>query len=165
MRSYGIVTTPSGAAIVTSLSDAPTSSPVKLLWPSRASRKRTRALPAEEAGVVLRLGQRAVLSRGGHLERVAVAVVGQVRGHALAQVERHALGMIDEQTQRGGCDDLGKQQLDVRFARGEPALDLGLKLVVIGPHCGISSVTHKKSGPAPTSGTAAEQVPGAQLHI
>ena len=40
---YGIDTTPSSAATVTSSSVAPTSSPVKLLWPSRGSRMRTRA--------------------------------------------------------------------------------------------------------------------------
>src|SRR6185436_3136344 len=40
---YGIVRTPVSAAIVTSSSLAPTSSPVKLLWPSRGSRRRTRA--------------------------------------------------------------------------------------------------------------------------
>src|SRR5690606_10841050 len=38
---YGIVTTPVPAATVTSASEAPTSSPVKLRWPSRGSRVRT----------------------------------------------------------------------------------------------------------------------------
>ena len=40
---YGIETRPPSAATVTSSSVAPTSSPVKLLWPSRGSRVRTRA--------------------------------------------------------------------------------------------------------------------------
>src|SRR3954452_14542841 len=43
MSAYGIAITPVEAAIVTSSSEAPTSSPVKLLWPSRSSRVRTLA--------------------------------------------------------------------------------------------------------------------------
>src|SRR5690242_5333087 len=52
-------------------------------------------VPAQITRVVLRLGQGAVLPRGGHLERVPVAVLVELARDALAQRERHAIGMID----------------------------------------------------------------------
>src|ERR1700754_4916809 len=47
-------------------------------------------VPAQEARVVLRLGERTVLAGGRDLERVAFAIVGQVARDALAQLERDA---------------------------------------------------------------------------
>ena len=41
MSLYGIVTTPVPAATVISVSEAPTSSPVNDVWPSRSARVRT----------------------------------------------------------------------------------------------------------------------------
>ena len=66
---YGIDTTPSSAATVTSSSLAPTSSPVKLLWPSLGSRSAHARATAEEAAEVVRLRQRPLGTRRGDLER------------------------------------------------------------------------------------------------
>ena len=55
----------------------------------------------EEPAVVLRLGERAVLAGRGNLERIPLAVVAEQPGHALAQRQRHAIRMVDEQAQRG----------------------------------------------------------------
>src|SRR6476659_4051366 len=52
---------------------------------------------AEEAAVVRRLGQRALAARRGDLERVGLADVRKQVGDALAELERNAFGMIDEE--------------------------------------------------------------------
>ena len=56
MSAYGIATTPVSAAIVTSASVAPTSSPVNDLWPSRALARAHAGAAAEEPAEVVRLG-------------------------------------------------------------------------------------------------------------
>src|SRR5581483_1125949 len=97
-------------------------------------------VPAQITRVVLRLGQGTVLSRGGHLERVAVAILVQQSGDALAHRQRHALGVIDEQSQRPVRGELGKQDLDVGLANGKPALDLGLEaFAFLSAHSGSPS--------------------------
>src|SRR5581483_11521680 len=108
-------------------------------------------VPAQITRVVLRLGQGAVLPRGGHLERVAVAVLGEQARDALAQRQRDAVGVIDEQSQDPGGDDLGQKDLDVRLARGESALDLGLKVATAGTHSRSppSGKLNKKVGQRP----------------
>ena len=80
MSAYGIATTPVSAAIVTSASVAPTSSPVKDVWPSRGVAQADAGAAAEEAAEVVGLGQRALAARRGDLERVALADLGQQRG-------------------------------------------------------------------------------------
>src|ERR1700722_12957073 len=99
---------------------------------------------AQEAAVVGRLGQWAVGSRRRDLERIPLAVLGEVARNPLAQVQAHAVGMIDEQTQGGACD-LRQQHLDLRLDAGKSGFDLGL----YGTHC-LLHKSHKKSGRAPT---------------
>ena len=95
MSEYGIDTTPSSAATVTSSSLAPTSSPVKLLRPSCAlARAHARAAP-EEAAEVVRLGQRALGPGRGHLERVLAQQVAQVLGDPLAEREIDPVRVVD----------------------------------------------------------------------
>src|SRR5438067_310606 len=79
-------------------------------------------------------------------------------GHALAQPQRHTVGMVDVEAERATPDDLGQQQLDVRLGGGERLLDLYLERC----HGFSSDKTHKKSGRAPTSGTSTGQCPGAK---
>src|ERR671933_140335 len=81
---------------------------------------------AEVAVEVRRLGQRALAARRGHLERVALADVPEQVGDPLAEVERDAVGMVDEQPQRVAADDLGEQHFDVRRLGGQARLDVGL---------------------------------------
>jgi hypothetical protein len=80
---------------------------------------------AKETRVVLGLGQGTVLTRRGHLQRVALTVLGQVPRDALAEVEAHAVGVIDEQPQGGTCH-LGQQHLYLGLDAGKSGFDLGL---------------------------------------
>ena len=73
MALYGIETTPSSAAIVTSASVAPTSSPVKRRVAVARLPRANAGAAAEEAVEVLGLGQRPVGAGRGDLERVALA--------------------------------------------------------------------------------------------
>src|SRR4051812_34372265 len=82
--------------------------------------------PAKKAGVVLGPGQRSILTRRGHLQRVPLPVVVEVAADPLAQVERHPLGMVDEQAQGRPGDDLGQQYLDLRLEACESGFDLSL---------------------------------------
>ena len=52
----------------------------------------------------------------GDLERVALADLGQQVGDALAEGERDAVGMIDEEAHVWPPSDLGEQHLDIRRA-------------------------------------------------
>ena len=120
MSEYGIETIPSSAATVTSLSLAPTSSPVKVLRPPmRLARAHPRALP-HEAAEVLRLGQRALRPGRGHLEAVVGEQVTQVVRHALAerQIDPDGLSITSASFAAGNL--LGEQHFDVRLGAGEP---------------------------------------------
>jgi hypothetical protein len=91
---------------------------MKLLWPSRASRVRTRAR---------RPRKRTLDARRRDLEGVAVAQLRELVGDALAQRERHAVGMVDEDAQRVPAQHLCEQHLHLRLGRGEAALDIRLQ--------------------------------------
>src|SRR5215218_2815511 len=67
---------------------------------------------AEEAAEVGGLAERALQSRRGDLEGVALAELGELVGDPLAQLERDAAGMVDEQAQGVAADDLCEQHLD-----------------------------------------------------
>ena len=152
--------TPPSAASVTSSSEAPTSSPVKLRARlaraalalgregTRVARAHARA-PADEAAEVRGLGQRALGARRGDLQRVALAQVVERQRHALAQLQRDAVGMVDEHAQRAAAENLGEQHLDVGLAERQTPLDICLY------GCHQLAPLRKKSGPAPTFGTAA----------
>src|SRR5947209_2051544 len=101
---------------------------------------------AEKAAEMLGPGQGPVLARRRDLQRVTVAVFGELPGHALAQLERDPVRMVDEQPQGPATDDLRKQHLDSGIAGGEPRLDLILQCT----HGVLRRISHKKSGPAPT---------------
>ncbi len=75
---------------------------------------------------MLWLGERALRSRRGDLERVALAHVGERLADALAERERDTVRMIDEQTHRRAAHDLGEQDLDIGLAGCEPGLDICL---------------------------------------
>ena len=98
---------------------------MKDAWPSRASRVRTRARRPRKRRKCCGLGQRTVDARRGDLERVALADRRELVRDALAELERDAVGMVDEQAQRV-AGDLGEQHLDVRLAGRELGFDLGL---------------------------------------
>ena len=132
MSSYGIATTPVSAAIVTSASEAPTSSPVKTGAP-RARRGCGPARAGRGSGGSGRASQRPLAARRGDLERVVLADLREHAGDALAEVERHALGMVDEQPQRVTAEHLGEQHLDLRRALRQRGLDLGLHLSIPSP--------------------------------
>jgi hypothetical protein len=103
---------------------------------------------AEEAAEVRGLGERTPAAGRRDLERVALADVAEVVRHALAKIERHAVGMVDEEPQRLAADDLDEQHLHLRLCRGEAGLDLGLQAA----H--PSSFRQQKSGRAPAFGPA-----------
>ncbi len=119
--------TPPSAASVTSSSEAPTSSPVKLFAARRSlagspigqrlACAHPRAAP-DEAAEVGGLGQRTLAAWRGDLERVALAQVVQLGGHALAHRERDAVRVIDENAQAAAAEDLGEQHLDIGLGVG-----------------------------------------------
>ena len=81
---------------------------------------------ADVTAEVVRLGERALRPRRGHLERVGLAHAGQVLGHALAEGERDPVGVIDEQPHHRAVDDLGEKNLDRGLDVRELLLDVGL---------------------------------------
>jgi len=58
-----------------------------------------------------------------------LANLRQEAGDPLAEVERDALGVVDEQPQRVVAEHLGEQHLDPRRALRQRGLDLSLHLV------------------------------------
>src|ERR1039458_521919 len=87
--------------------------------------------PAEVGG----LGQGALATRRGDLERVALALIGEERRDTLAYGEGDAVGMVDVHAQAPSTEDLSEQHLDVGLALGQTAFDIGLK----GGHLNRSS--------------------------
>ena len=75
--------------------------------------------PAEEAAEVVRLRERPLRARRGDLEGVVGKQLTQVVRHALAEVERDAIRMVDEETQALRPDLLAREHLDVRLEAGE----------------------------------------------
>ena len=104
---------------------------------------------ADEAAEVGGLGQRALDAGRGDLQRVALAQVVEQQRDALAQRQRDAVGMVDEHAQRAAAEHLGEQHLDVGLAVRETPLDICLH------GCHRIAPLRKKSGRAPTFGTAA----------
>ena len=153
--------TPPSAARVTSSSEAPTSSPVKMLRaalldvpcpPAAPCRARVAGAharaPSDEAAEVRRLGQRALGAGRGDLERVALAKVVELHRDALAGRERDAVGVVDEDAQAAPADDLGEQHLDVRLGLGEAGFDVVLEAVIVVLYLGPYA---KKAGGRPLS--------------
>src|ERR687894_199218 len=101
---------------------------------------------AEVAAEVLWLGERAPGPGRGDLECVALAHLGQRLRDELAEPERDALRMIDEQTHRRAAHDLCEQDLDIGLAGCEPGLDICLN----GAHLNLLTAT-KKAGERPLS--------------
>src|SRR3954451_2767693 len=101
-------------------------------------------MAAEEAAEGLGLGQRPLGPRRGALQGVALTQVGQRMRDALAEPERDAVGVVDEQPDGRSAQDLGEQHLDLGLADGEPSLDIGLD----GAH-GDLLLTTKKAGERP----------------
>src|SRR3954462_7295009 len=66
-------------------------------------------------------------------------------GDALAQLERDAVRMVDEEANEIASDDLGEQDLDIRLHLCQAGLDLGLDLA----H--VTSFFNKKAGSSPAS--------------
>ena len=139
-------TTPVSAATVTSSSVAPSSSPVKERRPSWSPRVRTSRAAADVAAEVLGLGQRPLGPGRGDLERVLLAHGGEVPGDALAQVERDAGGVVDEEPDELAAHDLGEQNLDVGLRLCKAGLDVGLDRAHVHP-----SPFMKKAGERPLS--------------
>src|SRR5215213_5184183 len=104
-------------------------------------------VPADVAAEVVGLGQRALGARRGHLEPVALAHLGQQLGDALAQRERDALRVVDEEAHELAADDLREQHLHLRLRRCQPGLDVGLY------RAHLSLVLQQKSGRAPAFNT------------
>src|ERR1044072_4727030 len=98
---------------------------------------------------VRRLRERTVDARRGHLERIALAERRQLVRDALAQLQRDALGVVDEEANRVPRD-LGEQHLDARLGGRELGFDVGLELLVRG----VAHV-NKKSRGGPLFGTTA----------
>src|SRR4051794_34787237 len=73
---------------------------------------------ADVAAEVLGLGERALDPRRGDLQRVLLPHVRKVMGHALTEVERDALWVIDEEADEVAPDDLREQDLDFRLHLG-----------------------------------------------
>src|SRR5579863_4041079 len=79
----------------------------------------------DEAAEMLGLGQRALRTGRADLEAVLLAQVTERLGDALAQIERDARGVVDENPQAlsGALDE---QHFDVRLAAGQALLDVVL---------------------------------------
>src|SRR4051794_35299330 len=102
-------------------------------------------LAADVAAEMLRLRQRALGPGARHLERILLADLRERLGHALAQIERHALGVIDEEANKVASDDLREQDLNLRFRVCKTGLDIGLDIA----H--VTSSFNKKAGSSPAS--------------
>jgi hypothetical protein len=81
---------------------------------------------ADVATEVLGLGERTLDPRRGDLQRVVVAEHREVIGHPLAQVERDALRMVDEEAHEPTADHLGEQHLHLGLHLRQAGLDVGL---------------------------------------
>ena len=68
--------------------------------------------PADVAAEVLGLRERALRAGRGHLQCVPLAHFRKVIGDTLAELERHAVRVIDEEADKVAPDDLGEQDLD-----------------------------------------------------
>ena len=143
MSAYAIDTTPVSAATVTASSVGAEQLAGERLPPVVVAARAHARAPADEAAEVLGLGQRTLGAGRGDLERVALAHRRRCVGHALAQVERDAVGMVDEEAHEAAADDLGEQHLDVGLGLGEPGLDIGLD------RAHVHLLSHEKSGRAP----------------
>src|SRR5689334_22785243 len=66
-------------------------------------------------------------------------------GDALAQIERDAVRMVDEQANEVSSDDLREQDLDIRLHLCQVGLNIGLDLA----H--VTSFFNKKAGSSPAS--------------
>jgi hypothetical protein len=97
---------------------------------------------------VLGLGERALGTGRGDLERVLLAHRREVPGDPLAELERDAAGVVDEQADEGAPDDLGEQYLDLGLRLGETGLDVGLDRAHVHLHSFM-----KKAGERPLSET------------
>ncbi len=130
--------TPPSAASVTSSSEAPTSSPVKLAprragsarrppasTGARVARAHARAAP-DEAAEVRGLGQRALAAGRGDLQRVALAQVVQQPRDALAHRERDAVGVVDEHAQAAPAETSASSTSISGSLVGETRLDFCL---------------------------------------
>src|SRR3954469_11840047 len=102
-------------------------------------------LASDVAAEVLGLRERALGTGAGHLERVLLADVRQAVGHALAEVERHALRVIDEEAHEVASDNLREQDLHLGFRLCQTGLDVGLNIA----H--VTSSSNKKAGSSPAS--------------
>jgi hypothetical protein len=80
----------------------------------------------DEAAEVRRLRQRALASGGRDLQRVALALLAQQRGDALAQSERDAVWVVDEHSQAAAAENLGEQHLDIGLALRDTPFDICL---------------------------------------
>ena len=78
------------------------------------------------------LGQRALGARRGDLQRVALADLRQRVGDALAQRERDAVGMVDEQPHRVP-PRTSASSTSTPGSLGELGLDLGLDALISPP--------------------------------
>src|ERR1044072_6569476 len=102
-------------------------------------------LVAERATEVLGLAQGTLGARARDLERVLLADVRQLLGHALAEVERDPLRMIDEEADEVASYDLVEQDLNLRCRLCQTGLDIGLDIA----H--VTSSSNKKAGSSPAS--------------
>src|SRR3954451_3035289 len=112
--------------------------------------------PAHEALEVLGLGQRAVGSGRGDLERPTLEQVAQVVGHALAERQIHAARVVDVQAKPLARRLVQRDQLDLGIQLAKPVFDLPSKLVQISFRncvfvCFRPLPRRKKGGPGPTS--------------
>ena len=75
----------------------------------------------------MRQAAHTIEGRARDLERVPLTELRQQVGDPLAQLERHALRVIDEEADQVATD-LGEQYLDLGFRLCETGLDLGLNI-------------------------------------
>src|SRR3954447_10833561 len=102
-------------------------------------------LAADVAPEVLGLGERALRAGARDLERVLLADVRQMVGDALAEIQRDALRMVDEEAHEITSDHLGEQDLNLGFRLCQVGLDVGLDVA----H--VTSSSNKKAGSSPAS--------------
>ncbi len=152
--------TPPSAASVTSSSEAPTSSPVKLrtalplalraaLGRARVTRAHTRA-PADEAPEVRGLGQRTLAARRGDLQGVALAQVVEQPSRARTSPGSTPSGWsMKTRRQRRRAPRRGAPR---RRARSRRAASRSLSAM---RSSAVNRVLTQKERPAPTLGTAA----------
>ena len=120
MSSSGMRTASPSDSSETLSSSASVSVPVKLRCPAIGSLRADLDPPAEEAPVVLGLGQRPIRAGRGDLERPGLEQVAKLAGDALAQRQVDAVRVVDVEAQR-----LGRPAARARSARarGSNAVD------------------------------------------